>query len=371
MTAFGGQNAGDPVVWIRCEDSSRLPAIDDLTRRLNHDGDAVRIVTTQRNDPAMSHPKGGRALRVFLATHRPVLVILVGGVIDTQILSACDATQTPVIAVESRPDTLREMTGGWFRASARPALSGVASAFASDARAADTLRKLGVPSGQVHAIGPLEQAARILPHSDAERHEIAQFLRNRPVWLVRAAQLSDAEVLAVAHRHASRKSHRLLLVVIPERPIFGADFANTFSDMGYFVGLRSRGDEPDEASQIYIADLDGEDGLWLRLAPICFAVGTLTRGAAHDPFEAAALGSVVIHGMKTDPYAERFRRLLRAGASLGIADPAKLGLTVEQLLSADRAAEMAVAGWEVTSSGAEISNRLIGLIQDRLDTVGR
>ncbi len=371
MAGLSGTSQDEAIVWVRCDDSTRLPAIDDIAHRINQDGDPIRFVITQRNDPVMPHPKGGRALRVFLATHRPMLVILVGGVIDAQILTACEATQTPVITVESRPDTLREMTGGWFRASARPALSGIATSFATDARAADTLRKLGVPADQVFAIGPLEQGARILPHIDAERHEIAQQLRNRPVWLVRAAAIQDAETLAVAHRHATRKSHRLLLVIIPERPIFGEDFAKAFNEMGHQTGLRSRGDDPDESSQVYVADLDGEDGLWLRLAPICFAVGTLSRGANHDPFEAAALGSVVVHGLKTEPYEERFRRLVRAGASLAISEPTKLGPTIEQLLSADRAAEMAVAGWEVTSSGAEISNRLVSLIQDRHDTMGR
>ncbi len=370
MTGVSGQNSDEPVIWIRCDDSSRLPAIADIADRLNQDGDAVRFVITTRNDPKLPHPKGSRAVRVFLTTQRPMLVILVGGVIDTQILFACEATQTPVIAVESRPDTLREMTGGWFRASARPALYGVSAAFATDARSADTLRKLGVPSDQVFAIGPFEKGGRILPHNDAERHEIAEKLRNRPVWLARAATLADVETLAVAHRHATRRSHRLLLVIIPERPIFGEDFAKAFKDMGYHVGRRSAGDEADETVQVYIADLDGEDGLWLRLAPICLAVGTMTRGAAHDPFEAAALGSVMVHGLRTQPFEDRFRRLLRAGASLGTAEPAKLGHAIEQLLSADRAAEMAVAGWEVTSSGAEISNKLVEMIQDRIDTVG-
>ncbi len=371
MTAVGGQNPDEALVWVRCEDPTRLPAIADLGERVNQDGDPVRFIITQRNDPTMPHPKGGRALRIFLATHRPIMVILVGGVIDAQILAACEAVKTPVITVEARPDTLREMTGGWFRAGARPALFGITASFATDARAADTLRKLGVPEDQVFAVGPLEKGGRILPHNEAERHEISQTLGNRPVWLARAARLEDVETIAVAHRHATRKSHRLMLIIVPERPIFGEDFAESFRNMGYYAGLRSAGDEPDETSQVYIADLDGEDGLWLRLAPICYAVGTLDRGATHDPFEAAALGSVIVHGLKTDPFEDRFRRLLRAGASLGISEATKLGQSIEQLLSADRAAEMAVAGWEVTSSGAEISNRLVGLIQHQLDHMGR
>ena len=370
MSTQSRQHPDIATVWVRCDDSARLPAIQDIADRLNQDGDPVRFVVTQRNDPLMPHPKGGRALRVFLATHRPILVLLVGGVIDSQILTACEAVQTPVITAESRPDTLREMTGGWFRASARPALYGITAAFASDARSADTLRKLGVPPDQVFAIGPLEQGSRILLHNDAERQAMSQVLRNRPIWAARAATIADVETLAVAHRQATRRSHRLLLVIIPEKPIFGEDLAGAFREMGYHVGLRSASDDPDETCQVYVADLDGEDGLWLRLAPICFAVGTLSRTAANDPFEAAALGSVTVHGMRTAPFEERFRRLLRAGASLGISDPTKLGQTIEQLLAADRAAEMAVAGWEVTSSGAEISNRIVGFIQDRIDGIG-
>ena len=49
---------------------------------------------------------------------------------------------------------------------------------------------------------------------------------------------------------------------------------------------------------------------------------------------------------------------------------AGLGRAVEALLSADRVAAMAMAGWDVTSRGAEATDRIVTLIRNRLDEAG-
>lgn len=362
----------EPVVWIRCEDPDRLSGVAALTERLTLDGDHVRFLVTIRNGSEIysPHPKGGREVRAFLAAHKPLIAVQIGGHIDSTVLSSCKAADIPLVTVDSRPDTLREMTGGWFRSQVKPTFSDVAAAFANDVRLAESLRKLGVPQDRIFAIGPLEPAPKILPFQEHKRAAFAQILRNRPVWMARAATLEDVPTLAVAHSHAARLSHRLMLCISPRVPMDGPALQSAFDNLGFNTALRSQGDDPEESVQVYVVDLDGEDGLWLRLSPICFSAGTLSHGALHDPFEAAALGSVMIHGLHTDPFEEQFRRLLRAGASLGITEPEKLGKSVAALLSADKTAEMALAGWTVTSAGAEISNRIVGMIQARLDQVG-
>lgn len=372
MAQLGSQVSYGNTIWLRCGDPSRLGAIAALAARVQGEGDPVRFRVTlaRATGDHMAHPQGGREIRAFLARERPLFAIMVGGTLDAATLSGCAAINVPVIAIDARPDTLREMTGGWFRAKPKPMLAGIAAAFVSNPEYARRMQDLGAPGDKVAIGGPLEEGVTILAHNEAERHEIAQSLRNRPLWLARATTVAEANVLAKAHRYAARRSHRLLMLVTPALSRDGADIARNLRDAGYQVGLRSEGEEPEEAMQAYVADLEGEDGLWLRLAPICFAGGTLTRGAANDPFESAALGSVVVHGLNTQPYEDRFQRLLRAGASLCIADANKLGEAVETLLAPDRTAEMATAGWEVTSSGAEISNRVMTLIQDRLDAVG-
>ena len=59
--------------------------------------------------------------------------------------------------------------------------------------------------------------------------------------------------------------------------------------------------------------------------------------------------------------------MARAGASREITGPANLGETVEELLNPDRAAAMAHAAWEICSTGAEATNRVVDLIRRHLD----
>lgn len=362
----------DPIVWVRCENDARLPPVLDIADQLNADGDAVQFLATVRQSTAdfAAHPYSSRAVERFLTRYRPIVVICVGGAINSTVLLACEKRGTPVIMIEAQLDNSHEIRGGWFRARLRPALGSLAAGFAVDDLQADALRRLGAPYDRVYVLGKLEISPKILPCLEADRHDIAAELSNRPVWFARAVATDEIDAVLTAHRHAARRSHRLLLCLRPEDQEECQSVLDQIIKAGLVATLRSKSPLPDEACQVMIIDNAEEDGLWLRVAQTTFAGGTLNGGARHDPFESAALGSVVVHGMCTAPYKERFRRLLRARASIGVFESARLGPAIETLLSPDRAAQMAVAGWDTTSSGAEIANRIVAMIQDRLDQKG-
>ncbi len=137
---------------------------------------------------------------------------------------------------------------------------------------------------------------------------------------------------------------------------------------GLRVAQRAEGDEPEDGTQVYLADGPAEMGLWLRLAPVAFLGGTLPNGpGSRDPFEAAALGVALIHGPATASHGEHWARLDTAGASRIVLNGQELGRAVEALLSPDRAAAMAHAGWDVATKGAEVANRVIDLIREALE----
>lgn len=139
--------------------------------------------------------------------------------------------------------------------------------------------------------------------------------------------------------------------------------AAALREAGLRIALRAEGDEPAPSTEVYLAEGPGEAGLWYRLAPVTFLGGTLHGGAQDHPFEAAALGSAIIHGPRTAPHDKAFARLARAGAARSLRDGQGLGHAVEALLAADRAATMAAAAWEVTTAGAVVANRIAELIR--------
>ncbi len=143
------------------------------------------------------------------------------------------------------------------------------------------------------------------------------------------------------------------------------------TEAGLRVAQRAEGDEPEEGTQIYLAEGTLELGLWLRLAPVAFLGGTLAGApGGRSPLEAAALGAALIHGPQAGAHPEAWGRLDSAGAARVVLNAAELGRAVEALLSPDRAAVMAHAGWDVATRGAAVANRVGDLLREALDGHG-
>ena len=353
-----------PVVWARCAAPADAAVIAALDARLKANGEDVDFAFT-----TAVHPDGKRAVKAHLDRIDPMLILWIGGALDGATLSAAQDAQVPIVVIDMDGSALTGFASRWFRSRSRIMLAQLHAVFAREQAMADAFVAAGSPKVRTHAVGVLEDPPAVLPHIEADRRDLAEALRNRPVWLATQTEPADVPALAAAQRHAARRSHRLLLVAVAARPADGTELLARFNALGLPAGLRSSDSEPEEGAQVYVVDAPDELGLWLRLATIAFAGGTLTQSAAQDPFEAAALGAVLIHGPRTQPFAPRYR-LSRAGATLQVDNQAALGRAVEALLSADRVAAMATAGWDVTSRGAEATDRIVTLIRDRLDAAG-
>jgi len=353
------------VVWARCATSADAAVIAALDARLRATGEDVAFaVTTQ------IQPEGRRAIRAHLEKLDPMLLLWIGGPLDTAALAEAWDMDVPVVVIDLNKTALDGIVSRWFPSRGRTILSQLNAVYTRDQSCADAFVAAGSPPDRTYAVGLLEDPPAVLPYIESDRRDLAEALRYRPVWLATQTEAADVTVLAAAQRHAARRSHRLLLVAVSARAEDGPELVNQFEAEGLPASLRSLTSDPEEAVQVHVVDTPAELGLWMRLATVTFAGGTLTQRAAQDPFEAAALGSVLIHGPRTAPYTARYDRLGRAGATLQVDGEAGLGRAVEALLSADRVAAMAMAGWDVTSRGAEATDRIVTLIRNRLDEAG-
>ena len=258
----------------------------------------------------------------------------------------------------------------WRPGMARTLVRGFDQVLAADVNSARNIRRLGATSDQVEVVGPLQEGAAPLAYVESERDYLADILAARPVWL--AVSVSDPEVGLVAdtHRHASRRSHRLLLILVPESCDQGPDLARRLREDGWTVALRSADEEPGPEVQILVADQSGELGLWYRLAPVSLLGHTFHGTNPRDPLEPASLGSAILFGPRPGQFRSRFNRLAEAGAARRVRDAEKLGEELESLLSPDKAAAMATAAWEVSTAGAEVTDRLCDVIMGHLDQRG-
>jgi 3-deoxy-D-manno-octulosonic-acid transferase len=293
------------------------------------------------------------AVAAFLDHWRPDLGIWFDGALRPVLLHALGQRAVPMMLVDGRaPDLpgarwwLRVMP--WMLAPFRHVL-------VVDDEAARLFQRAGAAAGAVRVCGPLAEPSHALRVTEAERMALARAIGTRPAWLAMGVPEAEDDAVAAAHLSALRLAHRLLLIHVPDTPARAGALAERLrGQFGLDTVLRSSEADPVEEAQVYIADIEGELGLWYRLAPITFLGGTLAGpGPLRPPFEAAAMGSAILHGLELGGDGAAFDRLRRAGASRVVPGAADLGEAVGDLLDADRCAKLVLAAWGVASAGVE------------------
>lgn len=358
---FDFRDGTAPVVWLAASDPQSIPALLGAVSHLGARFPQFDFVVTPATGPAGPDPAD---LAAFLDRLNPVATVLTGSIFHPALIAALDARQVPILGA-----MLRMPQGHWLehrlaRPLARRLVAGFQRLLAEDDLSLSALGQLGATSAQLALGGVLSDPVAVPKGNAAELESLTELMRGRPVWCAASLPLAELDVIAEAQRQALRRSHRLLLVVVPQRVEEAPQIAERLSAAGLICGLRSGGDDPVDDISAYVADLEGEIGLWLRLAPVSFIGGTLTRSApSRTPIEAAALGSAILHGPEIAPFASAYGRLSAAGAARMVTDAAALAEAVDLLIQPEHAAIMAHAGWEVASAGDEAAEALARALQ--------
>lgn len=367
-----------PLIWFHTGRDPQAIAIRELANRLRSERDDFSfLLTTDAEKRIDSKPymtsqfapdEALQAIRRFLDHWKPDISVWSEPDPRMALITESARRQIPLILVDagtSRPDPQGRR---WWRGMSGTLLSGFQHVLTGTPQTAANMRKLGADPATLEIKGFLQEGPAALSCNETDRTAIAREIGARPVWL--AAHISESERPAIlaAHRQALRRAHRLLLVVVPQDPEMGPGWARRLRSDGQTVGLRSTdGDEVDSQTQVYIADTENEMGLWYRMAPISFLGQSLTSGGGINPYEAAALGSAILHGPNIDAHSLAYARLASAKATRVVRDGNGLGDAVDALQSPDVVAAMAHGAWQVVSTGAEVTDRAMDLILTTLD----
>ena len=366
-----------PLIWFHTGLDRQGLAAQELARRMRAErGDLNFLFTTSSDNRSDATdfanfqlvPKEALPnVKRFFDHWNPNVAIFTEPDLRPALISEASDREIAMFLIDANTAKADPQAWRWFKGMSGSLLSRFQRVITGSSEVAASLRRLGSPAETLEVSGFLEEGTPALACNEAERDALASALAARPVWL--AARMSETEIDAVAsaHRLAQRRSHRLLLIVVPENTADGAVWETQFANKGFQVSLRSSGAEPGPDQQVYIADTADEMGLWYRLAPISFLGQTLAGSGCNNPYEPAALGSAIIHGPNTDGFTQPFARLESALASRRVHSEAELGIAVEELLSPDKAAKMAHNAWEICSSGAELTDRVMDLILTELE----
>ncbi|MCW1951038.1 MAG: 3-deoxy-manno-octulosonate cytidylyltransferase [Octadecabacter sp.] len=357
------------MIWVHCGDAGEVTATLSLaTRFLDHND--VLITATEDILPAFAGVTDGIEVeqipaetpakaRDFLARWKPQFLIWNGGPVRSVLLRLVAQNEIGATLINARNSTLFSGGSRWLPGASRNAAMPFSRIYTANGATATRLIRGGVARDKVKATGPILEEPIALPHDQYELTVLVEALGTRPFWFAADVVPSEVKHMAAAHLSASRKSHRLLLIITPRDLASGQHVAEILREAGLKVGVRSRGDTPMPEQQAYVADVQGELGLWYRISPLTFMGGTLSGGGAASPFEPIVLGSAIIHGPRKAPYEARYTRLSDAQACREVRTAGELGIAVGALISPEQTARMAMAGWAEITQNAEIINDLM------------
>lgn len=362
--APGGPRPAGKLVWLHAADEGSATALTRLSRKLAEGGELSVLHTASTPGTGWQAPPADVTGEVtsFLDHWRPDLMLIGGGEVRPALFHEADLRRIPLLMANAAAPQLPAGRDGWYPGLMRDALASLRHVMVLNDASARLMRKAGASS--VEVTGRLEEQSAVLPCLETERAAMASMLAARPIWL--AADVPEAEEAAViaAHRDALRLAHRLLLILVPQDPARAAGLAQQMdADEGWIVAQRGLEEEPASDVEVYMPDSSAEYGLWYRLAPVTYLGGSLAGGTPlRNPMEAASLGSAIVHGPRHGDHAATLRRLNAAQAVRAIAQATDLPAALGDLLSPDRSARQAAAAWAVVSEGAEVTERVVGLI---------
>ena len=307
-----------------------------------------------------------KAVEKFLDRWRPSLAIWTESEFWPNLISFTAARDIPMILINARISEKSYRRWRFFKKSLKNLIEKFNYSLIQDEKTVKYFSKIGISSNNFELTGTLKEGSAALPHSEIEQVEISKQILNRPVWLAASTHEGEEKLIAAAHRHASKASQGLLLIIVPRHPERGLEIASILAKENFKICLRSKKDKISSDTQIYIADTLGELGLWYRVAPVSFVGGSLVPIGGHNPFEPAALGSAILYGPYVENFKDIYNRLNVAGAAVKIEEASELGVKLIETLSPENAAKLAQSAWEVSSNGAEITDRAIKLIYENL-----
>ena len=370
-----------PLIWFHAASVGESLSLLEVIRRLGvHDPALSFLVTTgtrtsaallaARMPPRCIHQFAPLDVRPYIARFldhwRPDLAIWTESEFWPGMILQTHDAGIPMLLINGRMSERSTRNWRWLGRAPGVLLDCFAAVQVQDDMTAGALRQFGLPERKIAVTGTLKEGTPPPPCDETERQTLSEAIGGRPVWLAASTHAGEEEIVLNAHLRATRINHNLLLILAPRHPERGDEVEEIVAARGLRCARRSRGDALTRDTQVYLADTLGEMGLWYRIAPVSFVGGSLMEVGGHNPFEPAALGSAIIHGPHVRNFQDVYARLSAASAAVEIRDAEALATAVDHLIQPESSAPLAYAAWELSSSGANVTDKALSLILDHL-----
>ena len=232
---------------------------------------------------------------------------------------------------------------------------------AQDAATARNLRRLA-PDAGVEVMGSLKAACAPLADSP-DRRRLAVALAGRRLWCAASTHPADEAVVLAAQAQRFAQDPASLLVLAPRLPDRRDEISAQCARLGLRSVLRSDGAVPGPADAVWIADSFGEMGLWYRLCPVSVIGGSFGDTGGHNPWEAASLGSAILHGPRTANFGDDYAALALADAARDISSAGALSAALAEPGLTGMAARARTVQTRSRQGISDLRDRLLALLR--------
>lgn len=362
-----------PLVWAHATTPAAVDAIREVLMRAQLSDPTLSYVLSAPDsedafapDVVVLDEADAQAGLAWLSETSPDLCLWAQASVASALFGLNHRRSMPTLLINAETRPLWSRTWLWRKTIARQTLKPVSYAFVTSSESAGSLRNLGLPARNIEVLGPLLGGVVAPGCDEGERDRIGEILAGRPVWFAHRVPHQEMRLVIDAFMQAQRKAHRMLLILDLLDPAGTEDCLALCAELGLTAHARAEEGEPETRTQVFLAETGEDTGLWYRLAALAYMGGSLTSGDVPNPMVAAALGSAVVHGSEIGQNQHAYNRLREAGATQPLEASQDLSQRVAALMEPDQCAEMAAAGWEVVSEGAEVTDRLVEITLQKL-----
>lgn len=374
------------VLWFHAlsvgESLALLPLID---RALEADANTTVVITTSTVTSVAALGKAdlpdraihvllpidtAQAVRRFLDHWTPSVAVFAELDFWPRLMFETHRRRIPMILVNSRMSPQSFASRSKLRGMMGDILGLFESLLVQDPDSAARFTMLGADPMKILVAGALKAAARPLPADQVELEDLKVRIGQRPIWLAAATRDVEEPAMIRAHQMVIEAHPNALLIIAPRFLDSADEIEATAVSVFDRVARRSRGEKPDRATEVYVADTIGEMGLWYRIAPVSFIGHSLGPHGkplgGKNPYEAAALGSAILHGPAVDDFSETYQAFQEASASVLVGDESELSQSVLMLLDVDKRAPVLSAARAVVEARREVLDVTWGKISEVL-----
>lgn len=261
-------------------------------------------------------------LRRFFDHWRPDLALFVESDLWPNRILEASQRRVPMILINGRLSENSYRRWRYLPAAITNLLQRLDLCLARTPADAERLSALGAP--RVITTGNLKLDVPAPPCNEGHLAGLKRAIGDRPVMAAASTHEGEEAAMIETHRRLAPNFPGLLTLIAPRHPERGPAISERVAAAGMITRLRSRGELPDHATDVYVADTLGELGLIYRLAPVVFIGGSLVRHGGQNPIEAAKLGSAIVHGPHVWNFAEVYAALDEARGAELVADGSRL-----------------------------------------------